>query len=709
MCLSLFGCGAEARRSTSSGSDPSDSAGALCPSLGRHPDEPLLVAREGRRRTLLSATGEVMVRHSMSFDGATEAFFEADGEITFAALQYGASDGPRAWELVRFDSEGAVVASESGTVASPSTPDARALAPTVRRDGERIAFDLADSDTWLFGFDGAPELRRCAQHKALGRAEEPGWLGVELRGALGPRFAFVNEESGACERVFGEEATTTFLAGRFQTASAQEFNVSFRDRGPSGQESVPLQGTSHPADLELFPVSDRVLYVLSVPHLTKYDVRAREHSTVTLPDAPRATRFETLGEHVLGFAGSVPLWSFDVVSETLVALSLDAPADEAPALIGDDFLLLTSAGRPMTWVDLATGEQRPFDVPLPDDAELELAQFDTTGLVIAEGRPIAFFDLDTGSAVEIELGPGVAATLTDVEGAIVVLDGIPAFLIGAEDGEVREVRAAAELELGGEAETRRSGDHIVVFDAGVPRALLVREGDELVALDGATDVPEAVTLISNERFVVGLDSADWPVFRIDASTRTLTAYAVTGPKGLVSLRDEQYVLAPGDEVFAEHYAPKLSDAAVLDDGSVAVVLRDARQARLWSLDPDDTAFRPIGRPFTSVVDVNFRVADHYIQVDADRGDCFCVPPTSRWEPGADSDVMPAGTVQLVSRAHPSLVLVRQDHLVESDPSGACLVEPAAPGARIHDLVAGTTRVLEDPSNAVSCLMGASSD
>jgi hypothetical protein len=213
-------------------------------------------------------------------------------------------------------------------------------------------------------------------------------------------------------------------------------------------------------------------------------------------------------------------------------------------------------------------------------------------------------------------------------------------------------------------------------------------------------VPAAAALVANDRYVVGFDERDWPVFRVDTSELTLTDYAVSDTSELVSFRDPRYVEVPGDILYQEHYAPRGPNAQVLDDGSVAVVLRDARQARLWSLSPEDTAFRPLGRPFTGVIDLSWNASDHYFQVAGDPGNCYCVPPALRWEAGADSDVMPANGVQIVSRTQPSHVVVLPNHRVTSDETGACVLEPTTPFPLVHDLPSSTVRALETANGDV---------
>jgi hypothetical protein len=681
--------------------------GVFCPSLGHGADEPLFVTREARKRTLIRADGSIHARHTLSFDDTAESFLE-DGEgLVLAAIRHIIADAnERPWELVRFDADGNETASASGTVAATRGSAARAYPPAARLEGERIAFDQADADTWVVGFDGASELRECEQRTPLGPAEEADWIGAKLQFENDAvQFAFFNESTRACRRMplSAFERTTTFLQGRFQFALDGEIGTSFEDLGPSTTpEFQPFAGATRPLALGIYVASDVVEYLAAAPFLSRYDVPSRELSEVELPVTAPATAIQKHGNRLLGLAEGVPVWSFDIVQERSTALNVAVSSGEVHSRVSEGFVLLSVDARPTTWVDLSNGEQHPFEIVIPEAAALEFVESESAGLVIADGVPVAHFDVAAGTASAIELGRsgGVAATLSDGAQAFVVLDGAPAFRVNVEDGDVSEVVGDAP---DGEVTTERAGEHIIAFGAGVPRALLDRDAGELLPLTGETQVPSATKLISNSRFIVGLDERDWPVFRIDSSTRIVSAYAVVEPNDLVSLRDERYIESPGDSTYEEYYAPALSDALVLDDGSVAVALRDARQARLWSLTPDDTAFQPLGRPFSEVLDLRWTATDHFFQIGADRGDCFCVPPKLRWKEGADADVMPVGAVQVVARAHPSLIIVRPNYLVEADPSGACIVEPAAPTPLVHDLIAGTTLALNNAEGAVRFL------
>jgi hypothetical protein len=542
------------------------------------------------------------------------------------------------------------------------------------------------------GFDGSAILHQCGAREDLGPADGANWIGAMLGTS---ERAFVNEATGECIRVPGD---ATFLHGRFQYLSPLEIGTGFSDRGPEGfPESLRLGAMAPPSELALRIASDDVLYLMVPPKLFRYDLLTRELTTVSVPAEPGAAHMRNAGDHIVGFSGSSPLWAFDVGTEELSLIDPEAPPGEVSARVGDEFILLSIDQRPTTWISLRTGEPRAFEVAIPRDAALEFVESGPSGLVVADGMPIAHFDVTAGTAREIalELAGGRAETLADGARAIVVVDGVPAFRVELSDGELREI-SGATVPLAG---TERIGSHIVTFSAGVPRALLDREGRELLDVISTTVVPKADKTIYNDRYIVGLDARDWPVFRIDTSSRVVSAYAVSEPHDLVSLRDPRYVETPGDATYEQFYGADVSDPLVLDDGSVAVVLRDARQVRLWSVNPGDTSFQPLGRPFSDVIDLRWSATDHYFQIAADRGDCFCVRPELRWDPGADADVMPVGGVQVVSRAHPSLTIVRQDHLVFADPSGACVVEP---GVRtlVHDLVAGHTLELQSARGMV---------
>jgi hypothetical protein len=678
--------------------------GVFCPSLGHGADEPLFVTGENRERTLIRADGSIHARHTLSFDDAAEAFLEDGKGLVLAAIRHDIADADeRPWELVRIDADGNDTASASGTVAPASESAARAYPPVIRLEGDRIAFDQADADTWVVGFDGSSELLECEQRTPLGPAEEVDWIGAKLQlGINAAQFAFVNESTGACRRMprSAFEQTTAFVQGRFQFALDAEIGTSFEDVGPSTTPGLQrLVRVADPTALGIYVASNVVEYLTAAPSLTRYDLLSRELDEVELPPTAPATAIQKHGNRLIGLAEGVPVWSFHIVQERATALNVAVPSGEVRSRVSEGFVLLSVDARPTTWVDLSNGEQHPFEIVIPEAAALEFVEAESAGLVIADGLPVAHFDVaaGTGSAIELGRSTGVAATISDGAQAFVLLDGAPAFRVNVEDGDVSEVVGDAP---DGEVTTERAGEHIIAFGAGVPRALLDRDAGELLPLTGETQVPSATKLISNSRFIVGLDERDWPVFRIDSSTRIVSAYAVAEPNDLVSLRDERYIESPGDSTYEEYYAPALSDALVLDDGSVAVALRDARQARLWSVTPDDTAFQPLGRPFSEVLDLRWTATDHFFQIGADRGDCFCVPPKLRWKEGADADVMQVGSVQVVARAHPSLIIVRQDYLIEADPSGACVVEPAAPTPLVHDLITGTTRPLNNAEGAV---------
>ena len=704
----VFGGGGRPGKGDAGGTAP-PAEGVFCPSLGHEANEPLFVTREARKRTLIRADGSIHARHTLSFDDTAESFLE-DGEgLVLAAIRHVIADAnERPWELVRFDLDGNDTAGASGTVAAARESAAtRAYPPAARLEGDRVAFDQADADTWVVGFDGSSQLRECEQRSPLGPAEEADWIGVKLQPMNDAvQFAFFNESTGACRRMplSGFERTTTFLQGRFQFALDGEIGISFEDLGPSTAPAFQLfAGATRPEALGIYVASDVVEYLAAAPSLSRYDLRSRELGRVELPATAPATAIEKHGNRLIGLAEGVPVWSFDIVQERSSVLNVAVPSGEVSLRASEGFGLLSVDARPTTWVDLSNGEHHPFEIVIPEAATLEFVESELAGLVIADGVPVAHFDVAAGTASAIELGrsSGVAATLDDGAQAFVVLDGVPAFRVNVEDGEVKEIVGEVPAR---EATTERAGEHIIAFGDGAPRALLDRDAAELVPLTGETQVPSASKLISNSRFIVGLDERDWPVFRIDSSTRIVSAYAVAEPNDLVSLRDERYVESPGDSTYEEYYAPALSDALVLDDGSVAVALRDARQARLWSITPDDAAFQPLGRPFSEVLDLRWTATDHFFQIGADRGDCFCVPPKLRWKEGADADVMPVGAVQVVARAHPSLVIVRPDYLVEADPSGACIVEPRAPTPLVHDLITGTTLALNNAEGAARFLI-----
>ncbi len=664
------------------------------------------MSQNGQERALIRADGSVHLRHTLSLDHAAEAFLD-DGEgFVFAAVQYGIEVTERSFTIARFDENGQLERSAAGVLPPPSETIDRLYPPELRLEEGAVAFDQANGDSWLVDFDGGAVLRECEQRKSLGDAEEPGWVGALVDLVHGSsRAAFVDTVSGACRRLVNIESsagTTLFLRGRFQYLRGDVVAPVLTDEGPATSTDFPLSaretGSSYAA---LYQTSEDVIYVLSAPELARYDVAAREFRLIQLPSP--ATSFTTHGDHVVGYDQGTPLWSYDVSSEVALEFEVEAEPMTVRIRSSDDFLLVSSDERPMTWLDIRTGESRPFEVGIPADAELEAIDAAAGGLVIADGVPVAWFDLEAGSAMPVKLARsgGGARTFQRGAHAVVVLDGMPAFRVDLESGSVDEVRDNASV--GGDAATEQSGPHVVVSSAGRLAALLDEDSRELLSLDDPGGVSAALSLLANERYVVGFDERHWPVFRVDTSDRTLSPFAVSTPSDLVGFGDERYVEALGDELYEQNYARSGPAAAILDDGSVAVALRDARQGRLWVVAPSDTAFRPFGRPVTGVIALDFTTREYSFQVSGDRGDCYCQPPVLRWEEGGDADVLPAGSVQLVSRAHPELVIVRPYSLNKDDPSGVCVVETKSDETLVHDLLTGTSLRLENVEGAVSFL------
>ena len=676
----------------------------FCPSLELAPDRLLFVSRTGRELTLLQADGAVFLRHTLPFDDSVEAFFRDDTGLLLAAVQYDGSlgGGERAWQLARFDATGALLGSAQGVLPSGPPKVTSVYPPVVRRRGESVALEQTDGDTWVVGLDGTALLRECEQHSSLGDAEEPGWIGVHIRTKYGEfEAALVEEETGACRRVDNNGSSATlFLHGRFQYMHGVSGVPVLTDEGPSSSSNFPLS-TRDPngPSVTLHAVSDDVLYVLAPPEFARYDVAAREFAFIALPAAART--FGIQGDRLVGYDAGLPVVGYDLVEQTAIAYELDAPAGAARSRTSEAFVLVSSDERPVTWLELDTGETRPFELSIPEDTSVALLEVGARGLVVAGGLPIAHFDLDTGVAKAIDLPRSSenGETLHDGDSAFVVLDGVPAFRVSLEAGEVFEVEGS--VDVSGEARTERVGQHLLVSDEGRPRALLTVAG--LQPLDGADQVPAAVALRSNERYIVGFDARNWPVFRLDVSSRFVESYAVSEPSDLVGFRDARYIETPGDSLYEQNYAPQIPDAQVLEDGSVAVALRDDRQGRLWLVTPEDTAFRPLGRPVTNAIGLNWSVLEHSFQISGDFGNCFCQPPVLRWESSSDPELLPEDSVQLVARAHPALVVVRDNFLIDDDPSGACVVEGRSPVPLVHDLVEGTTRSLQTVTGDVTFL------
>jgi hypothetical protein len=493
----------------------------------------------------------------------------------------------------------------------------------------------------------------------------------------------------------------SFLHGRFQHLHATSGSPLLSDEGPTSARDFPLSGREAGVEAAtLHAISNDVLYVLAAPDLARYDALARELRVIELPSA--ATSFSLHGNHLVGDDRGLPLWSYDLVEETTIEYDLEASGATAQSRGGQDFLLVSIDERPTTWLSIATAETRSFEVMVPDEATLETIESGARALLVADGLPIAHIDLEAGraTAIELERSGNGAHTFRAGEAAFVVLDGVPAFRVEIESGMVEPVKG--NVNLTSAARTDRSGPHVIVSIEGRPRALLDTEAVALVSLAGLEPGAAAVKLLANDRYIVGFDERSWPVFRIDVPKRALTSYAVTEPSDLVGFRAARYLDAPGDSLYEQHYASSLMDAEVLEDGSVAVALRDARQGRLWLVTPEDASFRPVGRPVTGVIALGWHTQQYSFQIFGERGDCYCQPPVLRWEAGADPDVLPSRSVQLVARAHSSLIIVRSDHLVEADDSGVCVIEQTAVPL-VHDLLAGTTRPLEGVDGEVSFL------
>lgn len=680
----------------------------LCPSLEQAADSLLLVSRKGNERTLMRADGAVHVRHTLPFDYATEAYLNSDAGLAFAAVQYGLADvTDRSWQIARFDADGGLLDERQGVLPAPSDAHARIDAPVIRLQRNAIAFDQADGDSWLVDFDGTPRLLECEQRLSLGSSEESRWTGawIQLRSG-GSQAAFVDELGGKCRRVTNLNSraeTASFLHGRFQYLHAASGSPLLSDEGPSSTSDFPLSLRDPDVGVAtLHAISNDVLYVLAAPDLARYDAVARALSIIELPSA--AASFSLHGNRLVGHEQGLPLWSYDLLEEITIEYDLEASAATASSRGSQDFLLVWIDERPTTWLAIATAETRSFEVMVPESATLETIESGARALLLADGLPIAHIDLEAGraTAIDFERSDDAAQTFRDGEAAFVVLDGVPAFRVEIESGTVEPVKGAAGLASG--ARTDRSGPHVIVSIDGRPRALLDTEAVELVPLVGLEPGVGAVKLLTNDRYIVGFDERSWPIFRVDVPRRALTSYAVTGPSDLVGFRAARYLEAPGDALYEQHYASSLADAEVLEDGSVAVALRDARQGRLWLVSPEDSAFRPIGRPVTGVIALGWHTQQYSFQIFGERGDCYCQPPVLRWEHGADADVLLPGSVQLVARAHSSLIIVRSDYLVEADTSGVCVIEQA-PVPLVHDLLAGTTAPLEGVDGEVRFLEG----
>jgi hypothetical protein len=675
-----------------------------CPSLQPAPEDLLFAWQDERERALVRADGSVHLRHTVNVDIATEAFLEDGAELVFAAVEYGIDSGERAFEIARFDAAGELSESTSGVLPEATDLSARLYPPEFRLEDGAIAFDQANGDSWLVDFAGNLALRECARHTPLGAAEEAGWIGARVNLRYSESQAvFVDTASGACKRLSNLQSTagaTTFRHGRFQYLRADALTPVFTDEGPSTSEDFPLSPRENGNHYTtLYPLSDDVLYVLAAPELARYDLATREFRMIPLPSS--AASFGTHGEHIVGYAAGLPLFTFDASSETVLEFELELELELDPYAVrlrsSDHFLLLAIDERPTTWLDLSTGESRPFEVAIPQAAELQVIELAPFGLLVADGVPFARFDLEAGSAapVDLERSGGAARTFARDAHAVVEFDGVPAFRVDLESGSVDPVRDNAGI--GGEASTELQGPHVVVSSSGRPRALLAADSRELLALADPDGVAAAATLLANERYIVGFDERNWPVFRLDTSDRTLAAFAVSGPNDLAGFTDERYVEVPGDTLYEQYYAPARPHAAILEDGSVAVALRDARQGGLWVAAPSDTVFRLIGRPVAGGIALSWSTSEYSFEIAGDRGSCYCQPPVVRWEDGADPDALGVDSVQLVSRVHPELVLVRPYVL---DPTGVCVAQPMSGETLVHDLAAGTSRSLENPTGAV---------
>ena len=115
--------------------------------------------------------------------------------------------------------------------------------------------------------------------------------------------------------------------------------------------------------------------------------------------------------------------------------------------------------------------------------------------------------------------------------------GVPRFRVSSEDGTVEKVRG--DVDPGRVARSELAGSHVVVFADRVPRALLDTERAELLPIEAIGSVSPAETTVASERYIVGLDGRDWPVFRIDVSSREMVAYAVSEPSAPVELTGRQ--------------------------------------------------------------------------------------------------------------------------------------------------------------------------
>jgi hypothetical protein len=306
--------------------------------------------------------------------------------------------------------------------------------------------------------------------------------------------------------------------------------------------------------------------------------------------------------------------------------------------------------------------------------------------------PVAFVDLEAGVARPLELPEAVTEIFRANGQFFLLAGGAPVARIDRATGRLDEIRG--NVTLGSGASTLLVNEHAIVFDDGGPRALLDTETTELLPLETEAPVPGSTALFASERYVVGLDERDWPVFRIDTATRVVARYAVAEPSDLFSFRDARYVDSPGDELFESNYGWE-DPAVVLDDGALLVQLRNPREGRLWLVEPGDREFRAFGKPYRDY-SLAWSVREHYVRVASDgaRG-CFCTLPVLRWEGEADADLLGVGATQLVARGDPSFIVSLGSYGMDADATGTCVIDSRTPPL-VHDFSRTTSRPLDAP-------------
>jgi hypothetical protein len=410
----------------------------------------------------------------------------------------------------------------------------------------------------------------------------------------------------------------------------------------------------------------------------------------------------------------------DTVTGTVIRLSDVGASSRASVMQGQNVWYVWDEGKLRFGLRRDTGAIVSLPSPPSPEADMQVTPIELAerALVLSGGRPWAELDFTTD---ELSVFPPAetegleAVDNVSVHGGFIVGSsaGVPRWF--TRDGSDRFTTLPSRAELGGGAAANYATSDanvpgspasetvwLLVHEDGRPRVALSLPDAELVRVaPGTLALAPADRIEAHGEWAFGFvrapvekDGLRWleayrAVWRIHLPSGRISV--VPEVAGYSSLYEQRYVISPGSNL--EYY---IADRDfVFSDGTIAVVRRDEREARVFVLDAESESFAPIGEPFTHVVAVSLVHGAGYFAMTPVGFDCYCVEPMLDWGPGEPD-----------TSRHSQLVLIEGDSLrtvtggnwsFSADASCVAVASDEA-GHFARDFATGTTTSLPPASS-----------